>query len=72
MAEAVRVNAVACTMTGHQGAIVVQGDGTLVCQRQGFGEPLAVVLRAKRVCRLCARLLPGDHGVVVWGEHGWY
>ena len=70
MAEAVRVNPIARAMTGHQGAIVVQGDGTLVRQRQGFGEPLAVVLRAERVRRLCARLLPGEEGVVVWGQRG--
>jgi hypothetical protein len=41
-----------------------------VRERQGFGEALAVVLRAQRVCRLDAGLLPGYQGVVVWGQHG--
>ena len=71
VAEAVRVNPIVRAMTGDQGgAVVAQGDGALVRQRQGFGEPLAVVLRAERVRRLGARLLPGDQGVVVWGQHG--
>ena len=68
MAEAVCVNPILCAVAGDQGCLVVtEGDGALVRQHQGFGEPLAVVLRAERVRRLCARLLPGDQGVVVWG-----
>ena len=54
----------------HEGAITLDDDGALVCQRQGCGEPLAVVLRAQRVCRLGAGQLPGNQGVVVWGQHG--
>ena len=73
MAGAILVNPVARAMTGHQGCTVVtEGDGALVCHHQGFGEPLAVVLRAECVRRLRARLLPGDHGVVVRGQHGVY
>jgi hypothetical protein len=71
VADAISLHLVARGAAGYQGvAVLGQRHVAALRQRQRFGEPLGVGLRAQRFSGLRAKALPGNEGVVFVAVQG--